>query len=221
MARLAPHALLLLSAALWGCDTPARDAAPGPAASTAERADALMPELRDIGYDLGSPDAPVVVVEFSDFGCPYCARFALETFPILNQEYVQTGQVRWKYVPFALGTFPNGEDAALAGECGGAQDRFWAMHDQLYLAQNEWKATTRPAETFAGIAERAGLDAEQFARCFGQREREPVVQGSTAAARQLGVTGTPTFFVNGQPVQGAPPVEQFRQLMDLAVSGAL
>jgi hypothetical protein len=56
--------------------------------------------------------APVVVVEFSDFGCPYCARFALESLPVIEEEYIRTGQVRWQYVPFTMGIFPNGEEAA-------------------------------------------------------------------------------------------------------------
>lgn len=172
--------------------------------------------IDQVGYDLGDPDAPVIVIEFSDFGCPYCARFALETFPEIHREYIETGKVYWKYVPFVMGTFPNGSHAAMAAECAAEQgeDRFWQMHDELYREQRAWKATNEPAALLRGLAGRLGLDADRFASCL----REGRAAGRTRMANQLaayaGVRATPTFIINGFRVQGALPLDHFRMILD-------
>lgn len=172
--------------------------------------------LAGTGYDLGDPEAPIAVVEFSDFGCPYCGAFARETFPVLYREYIATGKVRWKYVPFTLKSFPNGEEAALAAECAAEQGTgaFWKMHDLLYARQQEWKADRSPETRFAAYAKALGLDAERFSTCLRTGASANRVSRNNAAASLLNVQATPTFFVNGYRIRGALPLATFRAVLE-------
>lgn len=176
-------------------------------------------DLTGIGYDVGSPTAPVVLVNFSDFGCPYCASFARETYPALAQEFVRTGRVFFKYVPFAMGSFPNGKQAARASECAADQGQFWPMHAALYDEQRIWKNTIRAAPVFAAAAGRLGLDGPAFARCYDSRRTDPRTEGASMLAQRLGVRVTPTFFVNGRRVEGALPLADFRAVLRDAGAG--
>jgi protein-disulfide isomerase len=172
--------------------------------------------IDEVGYDLGDPNAPIIVIEFSDFGCPYCARFALETFPAIHREYIETGKVFWKYIPFVLGIFPNGDLAALAAECAGEQgvDRFWRRHDELYKEQQAWKSTRTPDVFFSDLARRLGLDVGRFEGCFDERRGAERSRAANRLASYVGVRSTPTFIVNGFPVQGALPIDAFRMVLD-------
>lgn len=166
-----------------------------------------------LGYDLGSPTARVSVVEFSDFGCGYCRRFHESTFPVLKEQFIDTGKVRWKKVPFAIGMFPNGSEAALAGDCAGAVGEFERMARKLYDTQAEWRSTNEPYDLFRDFAEEMGLDGGRFASCLLDERRHARLEASNDMASRLGVRGTPTFFVQGLPVQGAIPVEMFQQIL--------
>jgi len=167
------------------------------------------------GFDRGAARAPVTVLEFSDFGCPYCARFAAETYPALAAEFVATGRVRWKYVPFALGIFANGDEAARAGECAADQGKpaFGRMHDHLFADQEEWKAAPDAAPVFRALAAAARLDTARFAACYASDEPSRRVHASDALADQMAVRATPTFFVNGRRVEGALSVDEFRTVL--------
>lgn len=181
-----------------------------PSASTHQEA----VNVTGLGYDQGSPTARVTVVEFSDFGCGYCRRFHESTFPVLKEEFIDTGRVRWKYVPFSIGMFPNGSEAALAGDCAGAQDDFVGMKARLYGGQSEWRSSRAPFDLFRSYAEAQGLDADRFAACLLDPRRHERLETSNRTASQLGVRGTPTFFVQGFPVQGAIPLEMFRNVLN-------
>ncbi len=197
-----------------------------PAVEVAELADggttATPPpiDLRGIGHDVGMPTAPVTVVEFADFGCPYCGQFAQEVWPTIRKEYVETGKVRWKYVPFVMGTFPNGAEAARAGECAAAQGgpAFWAMYDRLFQRQPEWKMIRNAAPVFSRYAADLHLDVRAFGACYAADAPRARVSAANDASNRLGVRVTPTFFVNGQRLEGALPLADFR--MVLQKSGA-
>ncbi len=167
------------------------------------------------GYDRGPARAAVTVVEFSDFGCPYCARFALETYPRLAAEFVKTGLVRWRYVPFVMGMFTTGDAAARAAECAAEQGgaAFGRMHDRLFERQDEWKGAGDPAAVLLSIAGQAGLDAPRFTRCVAGGAVGERIRASNRLADQMAVRATPTFFVNGERIEGALPVEQFRAVL--------
>lgn len=171
-------------------------------------------DLTGVGYDLGSPAAPVVVVEFSDFGCPFCGAFARETFPSLDAEYVRTGKVYFKYVPFVMGMFPNGDQASRAGECAADQGGFWPMYERLYAGQNDWKRTTDPGPIFQRYAAANGLTAARFRSCYDGPGLHPRTLVANDAAGRLSIRATPTFFIDGHMLEGALPLPQFRQVLD-------
>jgi protein-disulfide isomerase len=191
---------------------------PMPSVLEPERATAGAVQTAAIGHVRGSADAPVTVIEFSDFGCPFCGLFALETYPALEREYIRTGKVQWRYVTFVLGIFPNGAEAARAAECAAEQgeEAFWRMHDLLYGRQGEWKAARDPEPRFMAYVKELGLDAERFAACYREDRVGPRIDAGKRFARQAGVRATPTFLINGVRVQGALPVEQFRMILDQA-----
>lgn len=177
-------------------------------------------DLTGVGYDKGSPAAPVVVVNFSDFGCPFCGSFARQTEPAIEKVYVQTGKVFFKYVPFVMGMFPNGDEAAHASECAAEQGRFWPMHDALYANQTEWKKARDPVPAFERYAKGIGLDVPRFAKCYAIPDVNPGTMRANVAAGKLGIRVTPSFVVNGKGVEGALPLPQFRQLLDGAIAEA-
>jgi protein-disulfide isomerase len=191
-------------------------------ASEAQPAPADTIDLRTIGYARGSADAPVTVIEFSDFGCPFCASFSTRTYPDLHEEYVATGQVRWVFVPFVMGTFPNGELAARTAECAADQDRFWEMKERLYAGQDDWKSASRrqAPRVFAGFADDVGLDGDAFAACFADNPVAGRIAVHNRAADAMRIRATPSFLVNGQLLEGALPITQFRMALDRMVDEA-
>lgn len=198
-------------------------ATPAPAASSERSPRRVVVQgvdLTGVGYDKGSPTAPLVVVNFSDFGCPFCGSFARQTEPEIEKEYVQTGKVFFKYVPFVMGMFPNGDQAAHAVECAAEQGRFWPMHDALYANQAEWKKARDPLPAFERYAKGIGLDASRFAKCYAIPDVNPSTMRANIAAGRLGIRVTPSFIVNGKGVEGALPLPQFRQLLDAALKEA-
>jgi protein-disulfide isomerase len=208
------------SSAVEGSASPATP----PAAASSERSPRRVVvrgvDLTGVGYDKGSPSAPVVVVNFSDFGCPFCGSFARQTEPEIVKDYVQAGKVFFKYVPFVMGMFPNGNEAAHASECAAEQGRFWPMHDALYASQAEWKKARDPLPAFERYAREVGLDVPRFAKCYAIPDVNPGTMRSNVAAGRLGIRVTPTFVVNGKGVEGALPLPQFRQLLDAAIAEA-
>jgi protein-disulfide isomerase len=215
-----PAALLALTVvAACGRERPSAAESGGAAAASAldqQLGSFGMVNPAAAGHVRGAADAPVTVIEFGDFGCPYCARFALETYPTLHREYVETGKVRWLYVPFVMGTFPNGEEATRAAECATEQgeDAFWAMRDLLYRRQDEWKRTDDPETVLGRYAADVGIDTERFSSCYRENRSRLRVMAGNALAAQNGVRGTPTFFINGIRVQGALPLDRFRMVLD-------
>ena len=220
---LLPALALLLAASLAACGEGAvRDAgdpAIVPAAAAAAQAETGVFDLATIGHAQGAEDAPVTVYEFSDFGCRFCALFSQGTYPELHREFVATGKVRWVSVPFVMGMFPNGETAARASECAAEQEQFFAMHDRLFAGQSEWARSKEPEQIFAGYAKQIGLDAARFTSCYAVRRGALRTANNTHAAELFGIRATPTFIVDGRMVEGALPIQQFRQLLR-AVTGA-
>jgi protein-disulfide isomerase len=174
------------------------------------------------GYEHGAASAPVTVVEFSDFGCRYCARFVAETYPALHAAFVQAGRVRWRTVPFVMGIFPGSEAAVRAAVCAGEQGRpaYQRMHDRLYARQSEWVRADDPAALFRGYATAAGLDAARFGACWASDAPDARIREANDLADRMGVRATPTFFINGARLEGALPTPQFRSILDDELSRA-
>lgn len=162
-------------------------------------------DISDNPY-LGNPDAAVTVIEFSDFTCGFCGRFAENTLDPLIEEYGD--QVRFVYMDYPF-LSQMSVPAALAAECAHDQDEFWAMHDAIFANQQGLSV-----ESMRGMAAEIGLDMETFNTCFDEGEHIEKIRSDLDIGRELGVSGTPAFFINGRFVSGAQPIEVFQQFID-------
>lgn len=163
----------------------------------------------------GKANAPVTVFEMSDFQCPYCQRFALETFPALEAQYVATGKVRWVFVNFPLVSIhPNAVPAAEVAMCAANQGKFWPVHDLLFRNQKAWAPLKSPAEYFLTFADSASLDRSAFQTCLTTGASRAIVESDAQGAARAGASSTPTFYIEGGMMKGAYPVEVFRKVLD-------
>ncbi len=180
-------------------------------AEAASEAEALLGALeRGPGPSKGHPDAPVTMVEFSDFQCKYCKKFWHETLPRIEKSYIQTGKVRFVYRHLAL-LGPPSVQAAIASECAQAQGKFWPYHDRLFSSTGVFPFTTTNLKRYA---EELQLDSARFNACLdGQRPREKVEQ-ETVIGRLIGMSGTPSFLINGGLLIGAQPYEVFEGILE-------
>jgi protein-disulfide isomerase len=221
-------AVVLALVAGTGCtpDAPSGNAPAGraprgsPPADDARRVVVQGVDFTGVGYDRGSPDAPIVMVDLSDFSCPFCGSHARQTLPALEREFIASGKVFYKYVPIAMG-FRNGGLAARAAECAADQAAFWPMHDRLYATQTEWKKPGDPAKLFAAYATDLKLDEARFRACYSSGRTEIRTATANERAGKLGVRATPTFFINDQMVEGALPLDRFRLGLTQMVEGRL
>lgn len=173
----------------------------------------------------GDPDAPVVVIEFSDFQCPFCRRHVTETQPILDEKFVDTGDVKWVFKHFPLPIHPKAPAAGAAAECAAEQGEFWAMHDLLFKDVDRWAKGSND-DTDAALKELAGelgLDQAAFDACMASEEASAHVDSDVEAGAPF-VKGTPTFIVlvgqQGRIIPGALPVDQFSDFLQQTVDNA-
>ncbi|MBI5065155.1 DsbA family protein [Candidatus Woesearchaeota archaeon] len=162
----------------------------------------------------GADNAPVTVVEYSDYQCPFCERFFSQTGPSLMKDYVDSGKVKFVYKDLPLPFHPNAEKAAVAARCAGDQGNYWKMHDALFEKQNEWSSLPDASETFAGYAKELGLDDSKLKDCMKSGKFDKVIQQSIKEANTLGLSGTPSFVINGLTVVGAQPYSVFQQAIE-------
>lgn len=160
----------------------------------------------------GPADAPVVMIEFSDFNCPYCGRFARETLPLLRENYA--GRIRFVYRDFPI-LGDSSLQAAIAAECADDQGAFWDFHDLLFENQGSFNQ-----EMFVQFGEALKLDIEQFTACQNDPATRDEIGGDFAVGQRLSVGGTPTFFINGRRVVGAQPYEVFQGVIDEELASA-
>jgi protein-disulfide isomerase len=142
----------------------------------------------------GSPDADIVIIEYGDFQCPYCAR-AHPTLAGLQKQYGERIALVYRHLPLSM--HPYAEAAAEAAEAAGSQGKFWEMHDSLF----EHQAQMAPAQ-LPLLAQQLGLDAGRFNEDLAARRHRERIQAQAQEAQALGATGTPTFFINGERYQG-------------------
>lgn len=175
----------------------------------------VLPEVDDDAV-LGDPNAPITMIEFSDFECPYCERFSRESLPLIIENYVNTGKVKLVYRDLPLGGHALAIPAAEAAECAGEQGKFYEMHDVLFSKYSEWTAAgvAEPVVSFKGYAAELGLNVEAFNGCVDSHAMIPEIQKDVADAMASGRFGTPTFFINGQRVIGAQPYAVFSGIFD-------
>jgi protein-disulfide isomerase len=171
----------------------------------------LTPPRVQVSFDpsrvQGSADAPVTIVEFSDYQCPYCKR----ALPVLKEILAKyPGKVRLAYRDFPLTSIhPRAEAAAEASRCAGEQGRFWPYHDLLFEHQEKLDDAS-----LVDYARKLGLDAPRFEQCLKSHKYQAAVQQDIDAGEQLGISGTPAFFINGIPLMGARPLTSFVSIID-------
>jgi protein-disulfide isomerase len=163
-------------------------------------------EVAAEGPSKGAASAPVTIVEFSDFQCPYCSK-AEETVTQVLKAY--DGKVRVVYRDYPLPFHPQAEKAAEAAHCAGDQGKYWEMHEKLFANQKALEPTA-----LKGYAKDLSLDQGKFDKCLDSGEKAKVVETNKKAGEKIGVTGTPAFFVNGYQLSGAQPFEEFKTLID-------
>ena len=170
-------------------------------------------------YAQGAKNAPVTMIEYSDFQCPYCERFFTNTEPALYDKYIKTGKVKLVYKNFPLSIHQNAKHAAEAALCAGDQGQFFAYHDKLFGNQAKWVSLADPTNQFVKFAEEIGLDNATFRQCYTSGKHAQDVQNDFNEGSQAGVRGTPTFFINGQMISGAQPLNVFEAAIDAALNG--
>ena len=173
---------------------------------------------------LGKPDAPVTVIEFSDYQCPFCQKFFTSTLPEIKKDYIDTGKVRYVFRDFPLDSIhPQARKSAEAAHCAGEQGKYWEMHDVLFKNQRALMA-----DNLKGFARDLGLEVDAFNTCLDQGKLATVVSAHQAAGSAAGITGTPGFFIgkttaNGQFeatfIKGSQPITAFRQVIDRLLEG--
>ena len=188
----------------------------GGAAPTPSPAAGGVPQISARDVILGNPNAPITLIEYGDYQCPFCARFFSQVEGPLREEYIKNGKVKMVFKNFQfLG--PESLAAAEAAECAKDQSKFWAYHDAIYAAESADGAEHNGnlnRTLFMKIAGDLGMDAGTFGNCVDAKKYAAQVQQDTADGQALGVNSTPTTFVNGQKMQGALPYTQFKAVID-------
>ena len=161
----------------------------------------------------GDVNAPVTIVEFSDYECPFCGKFYAETYSLIVENYIDTGIVKLAFRDFPLSFHPQAEGAAIAAECAGEQDAYFAMHDLLFENQ-----AALSEELYLALAEDLALDVDEFTTCLADPAIAAEVAADQADGTAYGVSGTPGFFINGELISGAQPYEVFVAAIDRALA---
>lgn len=166
------------------------------------------------GMTMGESNAPVKVEEYSDFQCPFCGEFARDYEPEIVEKYIATGKVQFTYIPFSF-IGPESIKAAEAAYCAADQNKFWEFHDILFNNQGGENVGVFSDASLIRLAQRAGLTMNQFRACFDNRTHQAQVESDFTNAQSRGVTGTPTFFVNGEgPVDMRSLDDAIQQALD-------
>lgn len=191
----------------WGRD----DTSPMPTQTpVAEAAVQTTPQRYDVSVDddpyLGPEDAPVVIIEFSDFNCGYCRKWYQESLQKIMDQYPD--QIRFVYRDYPL-LAESSLTAAQAAQCAHEQGAFWEFHNALFDREEP-----RTLETYLLFAEEFDLNVQDFQECYDSERTMEEIENDATFAASLGIRGTPTFFVNGIPLVGAQPLENFFALID-------
>jgi len=225
---------LLLGFVIWGRGSNVVTVAAEPAAAEAAANNApaqpsgeiaevpVTPEPQYTRYDiptegypsLGPDDAPITIVEFSDFQCPFCRRFHEETYQALLDAY--PGQIRFVYRNLPLTSIhPDAMPSAIASLCANDQNAYWDYHGKLFSSE------TLTRETFIQYATDLSLNVDEFTACLDSGKHDEFIQQDMNFALDLGVQSTPTFFINGLAVVGVQPLSSFTQIIDMELAGEI
>jgi protein-disulfide isomerase len=162
----------------------------------------------------GRPEAKVLIIEFSDFQCPYSKMFYKQTFPQIDKEYISSGKVKFAYRDFPLSFHPQAIPAAVAARCAGRQGKYWQMFDKLISEDSLDK------EALKKYSQELGLKQRSFEECLNKPEIKEDIGKDISDAHKSGVNGTPAFFINGRFVSGAYRFEGFKKIIEEELSAS-
>ncbi len=170
----------------------------------------------------GNPDAKFTIVEFSDFQCPFCAKFHSETLPLLMENYIDNGKVNLVFRDFPIESIhPNAVPASHAAECADDQGKFWEMHDIIFENQRNWQnvEVLQSVDLFKKYAVEIGVDEDEFDSCMSSAKHIDEIKKDLEDGQAYGVTGTPGFFVGNEEVGftkiiGAQPFSSFQRVIE-------
>lgn len=190
-------------------------------AAVAPTATTDTPATAGDGPFIGKADAPVTLVEFTDFQCPFCQRHFQDTFGQIKQNYVDTGKVKYVVRYFPLSFHPNAEKAAETAACANNQDKFFEMHEKLFQTQGDWSnlGAADAATKFKQYAKDIGLNTGTFDTCLDSGTTAAMISADMAAGSASGIDGTPGFWILGpngqnQKISGAYPYATFQTAFD-------
>ena len=184
-----------------------------------EVADELPREVTQ-NNTMGDPNAPVHIIEYGDFQCPYCLKFWTETEPQLIEEYVNTGKVYFEYRSFPI-LGPESAWAAEGAYCAGDQNKFWEYHDTLFTNWTGENVGDFTKEKLIKYAEALDLNMNDFETCLSEGKHKGTVEQDVAEADANGVHATPTFFINGFKLEGSQPFSVLKDFIEQALNGNL
>lgn len=174
---------------------------------------------------LGSKSAPITIIEYSDYQCPFCRKFWQDTLPNIKKDYIDAGKVKFVYKDFPLGFHPGAIPYAEASRCvkeKGGDETYWKMHDKIFEEQNKLDGGSVSStieyvgdETLKKWAKDLGYD---IGKCLDEGKYKSAVQKDLAEGSSAGVQGTPGFFINGRALSGAQPYSVFKQAIDAELS---
>jgi protein-disulfide isomerase len=193
-------------------------------AAAASPVDTTLPKVQSEGYVIGSPTAKVEVVEFGDFECPQCGRFATLTEFDVRKRLVEPGTIRYRYIDYPLPMHPNTWNASRAAACADEQGKFWEMHDAIFANQDRWDgtATTNPDKVLKQVASQIpGLKTDDFNSCVDTKKTQAKIQAHLRLAEAKQIGATPTFIFGGdKQFAGFLNYDAFKQLVDSAIAKA-
>jgi protein-disulfide isomerase len=183
--------------------------------------DPSLPPVTSEGYVIGSPSAPLEVVEFGDYECPGCGRFAELTEPDVRSQLVNTGKIRFRFIDFPLvNVHRNTLNAAVAAACADQQGQYWPMHDLIFSKQDEWngESTNNPDKLLKSYARMIpAIDPAKFDQCVDTRQTLSKVQSHLKLAEARNLNGTPTFII-GDKQYGLIGMDEFTKAVNDALA---
>lgn len=173
---------------------------------------------------LGNENAKVTVIEFSDYQCPFCRRYWTQSYLQLKEEYIDTGKIKYVFRDFPLNFHEGAEPAAIAGNCVREQlgnEGYFKYHDIVFAQQNKQGQSTinfGEEEVMSWVSQTGDIDMEKFNTCYNDPAQKAEVQADLAAGQEAGVSGTPTFFINGKQLTGAQPYSVIKAEIEEALN---
>jgi protein-disulfide isomerase len=192
---------------------------PTPAASDRPSSDPMVVRA-DSARIRGNPAAKVWMIIASDFQCPYCKMWHDSADMTIRREYVDNGKVRLAFINYPIGSHQNAIPAAEHAMCAAAQNKFWEMHDALFVAQERWAGLPNPTSMFEDLARGAGVDVAAMRACVSSHKMRPLIDADHEKAVRAGVRATPSFFIGNQLLEGVQMPSDLRKVLDAALAGA-